>query len=578
MEQLEPYISEKIDRWLQGDYDQESKNEIQQLLKNKSYTELTDAFYQDLEFGTGGLRGVLGVGSNRMNKYTVGAATQGFANYLNQLYNGEEISVVIAHDSRNFSDQFAHIIANIFSGNGIKVFLFEEMRPTPELSYAIRELGAKGGVMVTASHNPREYNGYKAYGEDGGQLIAPHDKNVINEVAKIKDVSEINFSGNKDLIVKIGEEMDKKYLSTLEKLSVNKIINQRQKDLKIVYTPLHGTGITVIPDALKSYGFENLTVIEEQAVPDGNFPTVVYPNPEEAEALTLALKKAKEIDADLVLATDPDADRVGIAAKNSKGEWELMNGNQTLSLIVYYMLNAWEQKGLIKGNEYIINTIVTSDLIDKMAEAKGVECYNVLTGFKHIGAVMTRLMGQKKFIAGGEESYGYLVGDHVRDKDAIVSSAIIAEIAAFYKDQGKSLFDALTEMYLQYGFYKERLVSFTKKGKSGAEEIKAMMEQYRKEPPQMINGQKVVLVKDYQLSIEKHIEKGTTATIDLPKSNVLQFITADGSKISARPSGTEPKIKFYISVNAALNSKEDYWKVNEQLENKIDAIVKDLNI
>ena len=578
MQQLEPYIQEKVDQWLKGDYDPETKDEIQQLLNNKAYTDLTDAFYQDLEFGTGGLRGIIGVGSNRINKYTIGAATQGFSNYLKKLYPNQKVKVVLAHDSRNFSDTFARIVADVFSANDIFVYFFKQLRPTPELSFAIRELGAQGGVMLTASHNPKEYNGYKAYGEDGGQLTAPHDKNVIEEVLKIGRVGDIQFEGKKDLIRMIGEEIDHLYLEKISELSISRQAIQKNKNIKIVYSPLHGTGITIVPDALQRFGFTNITIIDEQAMPDGNFPTVIYPNPEEKEAMTLALKKGREIDADLVLATDPDADRVGIAVKNHHGEFELLNGNQTLSIIIHYMLTAWEQKGKLKGKEYIVSTIVTTDLIDKIAASKGVECYNVLTGFKHIGELMTKMEGKKTFIAGGEESYGYLIGDLVRDKDAVVSSAILAEITAYYKNQGKSLFEALQEIYMHYGFFKERLVSFTKKGKSGAEEIKAMMEKYRNDPPEEINNSRVVILKDYLAGKVRDIQTGKESEITLPKSNVLQFITGDGSVVSARPSGTEPKIKFYISVNAPLHDKSGYDEVSDKLNKQIDAIVASLGI
>ncbi|HYK75721.1 MAG TPA: phospho-sugar mutase [Daejeonella sp.] len=578
MQELDSSVLQKINQWLQGSYDNDTKQQIQQLLDNKSLTELTDAFYRDLEFGTGGLRGIMGPGSNRINKYTIGTATQGLANYLKKKYPGQEVKVAVAHDSRNNSDYFARIVAEVFSANGIHVYFFKEMRPTPQLSFAIRQLHCKSGVMITASHNPKEYNGYKAYGADGGQLIGPDDKLVMAEVAKISNIDEIKFNRLEENIELIGEEMDQLYLEKISALSVSKEAIQRQKDLKIVYSPIHGTGITLVPKALEKFGFTNVHLVEEQIKPDGNFPTVIYPNPEEKEALTLALAKAQAIDADLVLATDPDTDRVGIAVKNNEGEFILLNGNQTGSLLIYYMLNAWQKHGKLTGNEYIISTIVTTNLINKIAESKNVPCYNTLTGFKWIGAVMTQLEGKKTFIAGGEESYGYLIGDLVRDKDAVISCAFIAEMTAFYKDQGSSLFDAMLNMYQEYGFYKEKLVAITKKGKSGAEEIKAMMERFRIAPPKTLNGSKVSMLKDYEKGIETDLSSGKTQALDLPKSDVLQFITEDGSIISARPSGTEPKIKFYCSVKADLADKAAFNKAEQQLEDKISSIMNDLAV
>lgn len=578
MQELESSVSEKINQWLQGNYDADTKNEIQRLLDEKSFTELTDAFYKDLEFGTGGLRGIMGAGSNRINKYTIGAATQGLSNYLKKTYPGEKIKVAVAHDSRNNSDYFAQITAEVFSANGIFVYFFEELRPTPELSFAIRELGCRSGVMLTASHNPKEYNGYKAYGPDGGQFVSPADKQVMEEVQQISSVDEIRFERIEENIEKIGEDIDKLYLEKITKLSVSPDAIHRQKDLKIVYSPIHGTGITLVPKALESFGFTNITLVEEQIKPDGNFPTVVYPNPEEKEALTLALKKAEEIDADLLMATDPDADRIGIAVKNNEGEFVLLNGNQTGSLLINYLLTAWEEKGRLSGNEYIVKTIVTTYLIDEIAKAKNVECYNTLTGFKYIGELMTKFEGIKTFIGGGEESYGYLIGDLVRDKDAVVSAAFIAEMTAYYKDKGSSLFEAMLEMYQQYGFYKEKLVSITKKGKSGAEEIKAMMERFRTNTPDSLGGSKVISLKDYTLRKETDLKSGLITALDFPKSDVLQFITEDGSIISARPSGTEPKIKFYCSVKGKLENAAAYNEADKQLENKISAIMDDLNV
>ncbi|RZM17689.1 MAG: phospho-sugar mutase, partial [Pedobacter sp.] len=547
--QLEPSTLNTVNEWLNGNYDQKTKDEIQQLLDKEAHTELTDSFYRSLEFGTGGLRGIMGAGSNRINKYTIGTATQGLSNYLIKKYPGEQIKVAIAHDSRNNSDYFAGITADVFSANGIHVYFFKALRPTPELSFAIRELGCRSGVMLTASHNPKEYNGYKAYGTDGGQFTAPDDTMVMDEVAAIKSIDEVKFDRIAANVELIGEEIDQLYLDKITELSVSPEAIARQKDLKIVFSPIHGTGITLVPKALEQFGFTNVTLVEEQSTPDGNFPTVVYPNPEEKEALTLALKKAQEIDADLVLATDPDADRVGIAVKNNEGEFVLLNGNQTGSLLINYLLSAWEEKGKLTGEQYIVKTIVTTNLIDAIAAEKNVTCYNTLTGFKWIGQLMTSLQGKQTFIGGGEESYGYLIGELVRDKDAVVSCAFIAEMTAFYKDKGSSLYDAMLDMYVQYGLYKEELVSITKKGKTGAEEIKAMMEKFRNNPPLTLGGSKVSLLKDYELGIETDLNSGEKKKLELPVSDVLQFITEDGSIVSARPSGTEPKIKFYCSVN-----------------------------
>jgi phosphoglucomutase len=578
MQELDKSVADKVNTWLSGNYDQETKAEIQKLVDEKAYTELTDAFYKDLEFGTGGLRGIMGAGSNRVNKYTIGAATQGLANYLNKKYPNEKIKVAIAHDSRNNSDVLGKITANVLSANDIHVCFFKALRPTPELSFAVRELGCKSGIMLTASHNPKEYNGYKAYGADGGQFVAPDDKLVMQEVAKVLSVDDVKFDAKPQNISLIGEEMDENYLQKITSLSVSPDAIKRQKDLKIVFSPIHGTGITLVPQALERFGFENVILVDEQTTPDGNFPTVVYPNPEEKEALTLALKKAKETDADLVLATDPDADRVGIAVKNNDGEFVLLNGNQTGSLLVNYMLEAWEKEGKFTGKEYVIKTIVTTYLIDKIAASKNVTCYNTLTGFKFIGQIMTEKQGKETFIVGGEESYGYLVGEFVRDKDAVVSAAFIAEMTAFYKDQGSSLYNAMIDMYVKYGFYKEKLVSITKKGKSGAEEIVAMMERFRNNPPAVLGGSKVVLLKDYALQKETDLLTKTSTALDFPKSDVLQFITEDGCIISARPSGTEPKIKFYCSVNAPLASKAEFDKVDAELEAKVDEIMKDLAV
>ena len=578
MSTLDPSVKQKINEWLDGGYDEETKAAIREMLDKEQFTELTDAFYKDLEFGTGGLRGIMGVGSNRVNKYTFGAATQGLSNFLKKTYPNQEIKVAIAHDCRNNSDTLAKVVADVFSANGIHVYFFEALRPTPELSFAIRELDCQSGVVLTASHNPKEYNGYKAYGSDGGQFVAPYDKMVMEEVQKISKVEDINFTRVDENVEIIGKEIDDRFLEELVKLSVSKDAIKRQKDISIVFSPIHGTGGVSVPPALEAYGFENVTLVEEQMVIDGNFPTVVYPNPEEQDALSMAMAKAKEIDAELVMATDPDADRVGIAVKNDKGEWILFNGNMTGTLIINYMLTAWKKAGKLTGNQYIVKTIVTSYLIDRIAESYGVDCYNTLTGFKYIGELMTDLEGKKEFIAGGEESYGYLIGEHVRDKDAVVSSVIIAEMAAYYKDQGSSLFEALIDMYVEHGFFKEKLISVTKKGKAGAEEIQQMMKDFRSNTPKTLGGSKIATLKDYQSQQEKNMETGEITPIDLPKANVLQFITEDGGIISARPSGTEPKIKFYCSVNTTLESADKYYETDASLDFVIDAILKDLGV
>ncbi len=577
-QQFDTTTQNNIDKWLNGNYDQATKAEIRKLLDAGAYTELTDAFYKDLEFGTGGLRGIMGIGSNRINRYTIGAATQGLSNYLRSIYGNEPVSVAIAYDCRNNATEFAQITADVFSANGIKVFMFSELRPTPQLSYAIRELGCKSGVMLTASHNPKEYSGYKAYWNDGGQLISPHDKNVVSEVLKIASVDDIKFNGNPELIHKLGAEMDEKYLTRITQESISKDVIKRQHDLKIVFSPIHGTGYPLVDRALKAYGFSNVILVEEQCVFDGNFPTVIYPNPEEHEALTLAIEKAREVDADLVMATDPDADRVGIAVKDTSGNFVLLNGNQTGSLLMYYVLKAWQNAGKLDGNQYVVKTIVTSQLMDTIAASMQVPCYNVLTGFKFIGAMMTELEGKKTFVVGGEESYGYLVGEHARDKDAVIAAAMIAEMAAYYKDQGRSLFEGLLDLYVQFGYYKEKLISITKKGKSGAEEIRAMMAGFRENTPTSLGGSKVTLLKDYTAQQQKDLISGVVSTIDLPKSDVLQFITEDGSVISARPSGTEPKIKFYCSVKGSLASPSEFENVSAQLDAKIDNIMKDLGV
>jgi len=576
MQSIDQSTQATINQWLNGNYDEVTKAEIQALVDKEATTELTDAFYKSLEFGTGGLRGIMGAGSNRINKYTIGTATQGLANYLNNKYPNEKISVAIAHDSRNNSDYFAKITADVFSANGIHVYFFEALRPTPELSFAVRHFGCKSGVMLTASHNPKEYNGYKAYGADGGQFTSPDDKLVIDEVNKISSIDEVKFDRIDTNIELIGEAVDQLYLDGITALSISPDAIKRQHDLKIVYSPIHGTGITLVPKALAQFGFTNVTVVEEQSKPDGNFPTVVYPNPEEKDALTLAMNKAREIDADLVLATDPDADRVGIAVKDNNNEWVLLNGNQTGSLLINYLLTAWQESGKLDGNQFIVKTIVTSNLIEEIAKKKNVTYYNTLTGFKYIGQLMTELEGKKYFIGGGEESYGYLIGDLVRDKDAVVSAAFISEMTAYYKDKGASLYNALLDMYVEYGLYKEDLVSLTKKGKTGAEEIKSMMVKFRENPPATLGGSKVSVLKDYELGQETDLVSGKITKLDYPTSDVLQFITEDGSIVSARPSGTEPKIKFYCSVNAPLANRADFAHVDASLNDKISAIMTDL--
>lgn len=579
MKGLEPTLVTRIEEWLNGNYDEATKTTIRQHIENEDADWLTDGFYKDLEFGTGGLRGIMGVGSNRVNKYTLGKATQGFSNYLLKKYADEaEIKVVIAHDCRNNSDVFAGYTADIFSANGIKVYYFESLRPTPELSFAIRELGCHGGVMLTASHNPKEYNGYKAYDKNGCQLVSPEDKAVMEEVQKVASIEEINFERNTDLVEIIGAEMDEKFYQALVDLSISKDVIERQQDLKIVFSPIHGTGGVSVPPVLERFGFKNVTLVEEQMTYDGNFPTVIYPNPEEQEALTLAIKKAKEIDADLVMATDPDADRVGIAVKNTAGEFVLMNGNQAASMLILYVLEAWEKAGKLTDKEYIVKTIVTTYMIDAIAESKGVDCYNVLTGFKYIGEMMTKFEGSRYFLAGGEESYGYLVGEHARDKDAVVACAMLAEMVAYHKDNGSSMYEALLDAYQKYGFYLERLVSLKKEGKKGAEEIQAMLKSLRETPPTTLGGSKVTMIKDYLSSESKNMLDGSVEAIDLPSSNVLQFFTENGSIISARPSGTEPKVKFYCSVNSALEDKANYEKINVILNNRLDAILKDLGV
>lgn len=565
-------IDQKIASWLEGNFDAATKDEIRSLQANQPDM-LQDAFYRNLEFGTGGLRGLMGVGTNRVNKYTIGMATQGFSNYLLKSYPNESISVVVGHDSRNNSRFFAETTAQVFAANGIKVYLFEALRPTPELSFAIRQLHCKAGVVCTASHNPKEYNGYKAYWNDGGQLVPPHDKNVITEVEAIQSLEEVKWNGGDALIEIIGAEMDASYIAMLKTLSVYPEVIAAQSDLKIVYTPIHGTGITLVPKVLESYGFKNVHVVEEQATPDGNFPTVAYPNPEESETMRIGLEKAKALNADILLGTDPDADRVGIGVKNHKGEWVLMNGNQTAVLAFAYMMEARRAKGIAAPNDMVVTTIVTTEMINEVARQNEVNCYNVLTGFKWIAELVKEKEGKENYIIGGEESFGLMIGDQIRDKDAVSAVALLCEMAAYEKNKGKSLFDKMIELYMQYGFYYEHLISITKKGMNGQQEIAAMMEGYRKQPPTEIAGMKVVTLLDYQLQVSTNLQTGVQTTIQLPKSNVLQFVTEDGTKISARPSGTEPKIKFYFSVNTVLPNREAFDEIYAQLQNKINTII-----
>jgi len=569
-------IQHKIDGWLSGNYGQSVKDAINQLQKDNP-DELADAFYKNLEFGTGGLRGLMGIGTNRVNKYTVGMATQGYANYLKKCFAGE-VKVAIAHDCRNNSRFFAETTANVFAANGIKVFLFEALRPTPELSFAIRSLGCKGGVVCTASHNPKEYNGYKAYWDDGAQMVTPHDENVIIEVDKITTVDEVKWSGGEANITVIGKDMDAAYLAMVKGLSVYPEVCAAQHDLKIVYTPIHGTGITLVPQVLAEFGFDNVHIVEEQSIPDGNFPTVVYPNPEEKEAMSMGLEKAKQLDADILLGTDPDSDRVGIGVKNTKGEWVLMNGNQTAVLAFNYMIEARKTKGINQPNDMVVKTIVTTDMIDGIAKASNIACYNVLTGFKWIASLIKEKEGKENYIIGGEESFGLMVGDKVRDKDAISAVALLCEMAAYEKSKGLSLYAKMIDLYVQFGLYKENLVSITKKGMNGAKEIADMMEGYRSNPPATIDGVAVADLLDYELQVGKNLQTGETYLINLPKSNVLQFVLNDGTKISARPSGTEPKIKFYFSVNTQLSDAADFEAANQSLDEKIKRMIDEMKL
>ncbi len=573
-------VRSKAQGWLTDSYDAETRAQVQALLNNEDPTELIECFYKDLEFGTGGLRGIMGVGSNRMNIYTVGAATQGLSNYLKKEFDGlDEIKVVIGHDCRNNSRKFAEISANIFSANGIKVYIFESLRPTPEMSYAIRKLGCQSGIILTASHNPKEYNGYKAYWSDGAQMIAPHDKNTIAEVNKVRSAADIKFEGNPALIETIGEEIDKQYVADLTKISLSPEAIARHHDMKIVYTPIHGTGVMIVPRTLAAFGFTNIIHVPEQDVVSGDFPTVVSPNPEEPAALSMAVEKAKEVDADLVMASDPDGDRMGCAVKNDKGEWVLLNGNQNALLFTYYLITRWKELGKLNGKEYIVKTIVTTETLRTIAEKNGVEIYDVYTGFKWIANVMRENEGKKSYIGGGEESYGFLCEDFVRDKDAVSACAILAEIAAWAKDQGITVFQLLQKIYVEYGFSKEKGISVVKKGKSGAEEIEAMMKHYRENPLTEIAGSKVTYMYDYATLKGKDYVENETLTLDMPTtSNVIQYFTEDKTKVSIRPSGTEPKIKFYCEVHSKIDSVDEIPAAEKAAAEKIEAIKASLGI
>jgi len=570
-------IRKKAAIWLSEEFNLETRKEVRDMLDNDE-KKLIDAFYQDLEFGTGGLRGIMGAGTNRMNIYTLGMATQGLANYIIKQKGNSGIKVAIAHDCRNNSRYFAETTANIFSANGFEVFLFSSLRPTPELSYAIRKYKCHSGVVITASHNPPEYNGYKAYWDDGGQIVAPHDEGIIDEVRKINSVSQIKFDGKKERIKILGKETDDLFLADVQKLSLNPDIIKKFSNIGIVYTPIHGTGITLVPQALKNFGFTNIISVPEQDIVDGNFPTVKSPNPEEPDALKLAIKKAVETGAELVMATDPDADRLGLAVKNKNGEFILLNGNQTCVLLVWYILSQYKERNKYKGNEYIIKTIVTSNLLEKIAEGYKVEYHNVLTGFKFFADLIRKNEGTKLYIGGGEESYGFLPGEYVRDKDAVASCALAAEAAAWSKSRGMSLYELLIDIYIKYGLYKEKLINIVRKGKEGAEEIKTMMNRYRNNPPKMINNSRVIKINDYEMQISLDVINKTKSPIDLIKSDVLQFFLEDGSKISVRPSGTEPKIKFYFSVNSTLISADKFEETEKFLNERIDGIIKDMKL
>ncbi|MDO7853280.1 phospho-sugar mutase [Hymenobacter convexus] len=575
---LTPEIQHTINTWLTPAYDADTQAAIRQLQADGQDDQLTDAFYRTLEFGTGGLRGIMGLGSNRMNRYTLGMATQGLCNYLLQSFPGQQIKVAIAHDSRNNSRAFAEIAAGIFSANGIIAYLFEALRPTPELSFAIRELQCQSGCVITASHNPKEYNGYKVYWNDGSQVVAPHDQNIIAEVNKITSPTEVKFEADPSKIISIGADIDAKYFAAAKKLSIDPAAIQRQHDLNIVYTPIHGSGVTLVPGLLREFGFTNVNVVQAQATPDGNFPTVQSPNPEEKSAMQLALDQAKATDADIVLATDPDADRVGVGVKNDKGEWVLLNGNQTAAVLTNYLLSARHRAGQSTPQDFIVYTIVTSEVLGDIARHYNVKSYRTLTGFKYIAGLIREKEGRETYIGGGEESYGFLIGDFVRDKDAISACALVAEMAAVAKDKGRTLYQEMVDMYAQYGLYVEDLISLTKKGQRGAEEIQEMMASLRANPPATIAGMKVVEIRDYKTGRIHDLSTGLATDTGVESSNVLQFLTDDGSKISARPSGTEPKIKFYFSVKQPLKSAVDFDLAQRQAHEKIQAIIADMKL
>jgi phosphoglucomutase len=578
MNAMDTKVMDKAIQWLAPEFDQETRQQVKWMIDHDPES-LSESFYRSLEFGTGGMRGIMGPGTNRMNIYVIGMATQGLCNYIKKNFPGrDDLKVAIAHDSRNNSRLFAETTAKVISANGIHAYLFESLRPTPELSFSIRHLGCQSGIVVTASHNPKEYNGYKVYWDDGGQVIAPHDEDIIKEVEKIQSIKEVRFEGNPALIHALGQEIDKAYLSCIASLSLNPEINSKYHDLKIVYTPIHGSGVTLVPAILKRYGFTNLMNVPEQDIPDGNFPTVVSPNPEEKAALNLAIEKAIATDSELVMASDPDADRVGIAIRNRDGSFKLLNGNQTGSLLIYYLLKNWSEKGKLKGNEFIARTVVTTPLFEDIANEYGVKTYVVLTGFKYIADLIRNKEAKEVFIGGGEESYGFMVGSFVRDKDAISSCAMIAEVAAWAKDQGMTLLDLLESIAVKYGLYKEHLISIVRKGQSGVAQINAMMEKFRSEPPKSLGGSDVVTILDFSSSESEDMLTGQKVKIDLPKSNVLQFVTADGSIISARPSGTEPKIKFYFSVKTKVNKQSELVQAESVLDSKIKALIADMKL
>lgn len=572
-------VREKAKEWLSETYDEETRNEVRQMLEADDSSELIDAFYRNLEFGTGGLRGIMGAGTNRINKYTIGAANQGLSNYLKQEFaDVPQIKVAIGYDCRNNSRKFAESSARVFAANGIKAYLFEDLRPTPELSFAIRELGCQSGIIITASHNPKEYNGYKAYWDDGSQIVAPHDANIVEEVLKVK-TEEIKFDGPDDLIEIMGSEMDEKFLEKVKSVSLSPEIVKKHHDLKIVFTPIHGTAVKLVPAALRKFGFTNIINVPEQDVVSGDFPTVVSPNPEEEAAMEMAIRKAYEVDADVVMATDPDADRIGVAVKNDEGKYIIINGNQTALVFIYYIITRMKESGALKGNEYVVKTIVSTELIAKIADANNIEYYDVYTGFKFIAEIIREQEGIKKYIGGGEESFGFLPADFVRDKDAVSSCALMAEITAWAIDQGKTLYELLQDIYLEYGYSKEKMKYVVRPGKTGADEIQQMMRDFRSQPPKQLGGSQMEWVKDYSTLVARNVITGEEKKIDQKvTSNVLQFFTQDGTKISVRPSGTEPKIKFYIEVKGELNSRENYNEADAQTDEKVEEIIKELNL